>query len=161
VIAEKWLPEDEIDHTLADPADRHDIEVALRAEVLNAGVSLSEGFRAFTASDTQVQAALALFDEAAKLNARARIGGTTTRAAAAPRAPERAAEPAAAGSLAPRPAVRFMPSPDCPAPGSAVDQAARQRLERYHPVDAVAKLDELIVERWPPLGVLETLAAPG
>ena len=78
VIAEKWLPEEEIDHALADPDDRHDIEVALQAEVLNAGVSLSEGFRAYTASDTQVQAALKLFDEAAKLNARARAGASAT-----------------------------------------------------------------------------------
>ncbi len=81
VITEKWLPEPEIDHALADAGDRHDIDVALRAEVLNAGVSLSEGFRAFTDSDTQVQAALKLFDEAARLQARARVtGGTTTQA---------------------------------------------------------------------------------
>jgi carboxyl-terminal processing protease len=80
VLAEKWLPEEEIDRALADPEERRDIEVAIRAEVLNAGVSLSEGFRAFTASDTQVQAALGLFDEAAKLAARARIGGPTTQA---------------------------------------------------------------------------------
>jgi carboxyl-terminal processing protease len=79
VIGGKWLPESEIDHALADPGDRHDIEVAMRAEVLNAGVSLSEGFRAFTDSDTQVQAALKLFDEAARLQARARVtGGTPT-----------------------------------------------------------------------------------
>ena len=84
VIVEKWLPVEEIDHALADPEDRHDIEVALRAEVLNAGVSLSEGFRAFTASDTQVQAALGLFDEAAKLNARARVVGPTTQASRLP-----------------------------------------------------------------------------
>jgi len=81
VIADKWLPEAEIDHALADSGDRHDIDVALRAEVLNAGVSLSEGFRAFTGSDTQVQAALKLFDEAAKLQARTRAtGGTVTQA---------------------------------------------------------------------------------
>ena len=82
VVAEKWLPEAEIDRALADPGDRRDIEVALRAEVLNAGASLSEGFRAFTGSDTQVQAALGLFDEAAKLHARARVGGPTTQASA-------------------------------------------------------------------------------
>ncbi len=81
VIGSKWLPETEIDHALADPGDRRDIEVAIRAEILNAGVSLSEGFRAFTDSDTQVQAALKLFDEAAKLEARARVtGGATTQA---------------------------------------------------------------------------------
>jgi carboxyl-terminal processing protease len=81
VVAEKWLPEAEIDRALGNAGDRHDIEVALRAEVLNAGVSLSEGFRAFTDSDTQLQAALKLFDEAAKLQARARVtGGTTTQA---------------------------------------------------------------------------------
>jgi carboxyl-terminal processing protease len=83
VIAEKWLPEEEIDHALADPADRSDIEVAVRAEVLNAGVSLSEGFRAFTASDSQVQAATGLFEEAAKLHARARVNGPTTQASTA------------------------------------------------------------------------------
>jgi carboxyl-terminal processing protease len=81
VVARKWLPEEEIDHALADATDRHDIEVAMRAEVLNAGVSLSEGFRAFTDSDTQVQSALKLFDEASKLQARARAtGGATTQA---------------------------------------------------------------------------------
>jgi carboxyl-terminal processing protease len=85
VVAEKWLPAEEIDHALADPTDRRDIEVAMRAEVLNAGVSLSEGFKAFTASDSQVQAALELFDEAAKLAARARIGGPTTQASNAVR----------------------------------------------------------------------------
>jgi len=81
VVAETWLPAEEIDHALADPRDRRDIEVALRAEVLNAGVSLSEGFREFTGSDSQVQAALGLFEEAAKLNARARVGGPTQQAA--------------------------------------------------------------------------------
>jgi hypothetical protein len=80
VVAEKWLPEAEIDQAIADAGDRHDIEVALQAEILNAGVSLSEGFRAFTGSDTQVQAAIKMFDDAAKLQARARITGAPTTA---------------------------------------------------------------------------------
>jgi carboxyl-terminal processing protease len=83
VIADKWLPEADIDAAIKDPGDRHDIEVALTAEVLNAGVSLSEGYRAFTGSDAQIQAGLKLFDEAAKLQARARASdGVSTQALA-------------------------------------------------------------------------------
>ncbi len=72
VIQEKWLPEADIDAALADPTDRKEIEVALRSEVLNSGVSLSEGYRAFLATDEQVQDALKHFDEAAALQATAR-----------------------------------------------------------------------------------------
>jgi carboxyl-terminal processing protease len=71
VVDEKWLPAKEMDTALTDAADRRDIQVGLRAEVLNAGASLSEGYRAFLDSDEQVQAALGLFDEAAKLEAKA------------------------------------------------------------------------------------------
>jgi carboxyl-terminal processing protease len=76
VVAEKWLPAADIDAALADATDRHEIAVALRAEVLNSGVSLTEGYKAFLESDNQVQAALKYFDEAAKLAARAHAGPT-------------------------------------------------------------------------------------
>jgi carboxyl-terminal processing protease len=71
VVAQKWLPTAEIDAALADPTDRREIEIALRAEVLNSGVSLTAGYKAFLDSDEQAQAALKHFDEAAKLAARA------------------------------------------------------------------------------------------
>lgn len=86
VVAAEWLPASDIDAALADPADRADIEISLRSEVLNAGVSLAAGYEALTAGDEQIQAALALFDEAAALQARAhRTGGTEITAEAAPR----------------------------------------------------------------------------
>jgi carboxyl-terminal processing protease len=69
VVAEKWLPAADIDAALADPADRRDIEINLRSEVLNAGVSLTAGYRTFIQADEQVQAGLKLFGEAAKLQA--------------------------------------------------------------------------------------------
>jgi carboxyl-terminal processing protease len=73
-VAEKWLPQEDMDAALADLTDRREIEIGLRAEVLNVGVSLTEGYRMFTESDEQIQTALKLFDEAAKLQAKARVG---------------------------------------------------------------------------------------
>jgi hypothetical protein len=89
VVANKWLTADEIDAALANAGDRRDIEIALRSEVLNAGVSLTEGYRAFIESDEQVQAALKYFDEAAKLQARARTGSVPVQAAAQADTPPR------------------------------------------------------------------------
>lgn len=77
VVKAKWLSEGEIDAALADATERRDIEIALRAEVLNAGVSLTEGYKALTAADDQIQAGLAAFDEAKSLHARARALGST------------------------------------------------------------------------------------
>jgi carboxyl-terminal processing protease len=75
VIAEKWLTPEDLDAAMANPTDRRDIEVTMQTEVLNAGLSLTDGYRALTAADEQIQAALKLFDEAAKLQARARVTG--------------------------------------------------------------------------------------
>ncbi|MDD5562358.1 MAG: S41 family peptidase [Thermoanaerobaculaceae bacterium] len=72
VVAQKWLPAADIDAALADPTDRREIGIALRSEVLNAGVSLAEGYRVFLETDEQAQAALGYFAEAAKLQATAR-----------------------------------------------------------------------------------------
>ncbi|MBZ5589825.1 MAG: S41 family peptidase [Acidobacteriia bacterium] len=74
VVDEKWLPAADIDAALADATDRREIEVSLRSEILNAGISLNEGYRAFLDTDEQVQAALTYFDEAAKLQANAKGG---------------------------------------------------------------------------------------
>lgn len=82
VVTEKWLPAEDIDSSLADASERRDIEVALRAEMLNAGVSLAEGYREFTGSDAQIQAALKLFEEASRLQARAKASGAATAASA-------------------------------------------------------------------------------
>jgi len=71
VVAAKWLPDADIDAALTDPNDRREIRIALRAEVLNSGVSLTAGYKGFLESDEQEQAALKYFDEAAKLAARA------------------------------------------------------------------------------------------
>jgi carboxyl-terminal processing protease len=87
VVKEKWLPAKDIDASLANPTDRHDIEVALQAEVLNAGVSLTAGYRAFTSSDEQVQEGLKLFGEAAKLQARAKATAGGAQAASRKTAP--------------------------------------------------------------------------
>jgi carboxyl-terminal processing protease len=72
VVAQKWLPAAEIDAAIADPTDRREIGIALRSEVLNAGVSLAEGYRVFLDTDEQAQAALTYFGEAAKLQATAK-----------------------------------------------------------------------------------------
>jgi carboxyl-terminal processing protease len=80
-VAEKWLPAADIDAALANPADRRDIEIGLRAEVLNAGVSLTAGYRVFIQSDEQVQAGLKQFGEAAKLQASVRLKNAPVRAA--------------------------------------------------------------------------------
>ena len=69
VVGEKWLPAADIDAALANPADRKDIEIGLRSELLNAGVSLTAGYQVFIESDEQVQAGLKEFDAAAKLQA--------------------------------------------------------------------------------------------
>lgn len=74
VLAEKWLTQEDMDAALASPADHKDIVIALRAEVVNAGVSLTEGYRLYSEGDEQIQAALKLFDEAARLQAKARLG---------------------------------------------------------------------------------------
>jgi hypothetical protein len=82
VVDKKWLTVAEIDAALADPTDRQDIAIALRAEVLNSGVSLTAGYKVFIQGDNQVQAALKAFGEAAKLQARAYPGATPARSAA-------------------------------------------------------------------------------
>ena len=74
VVEKKWLPEKEIDAALADATDRRDIQVGLRSEVMSAAVSLTAGYEASTAVDTQLQAALKMFDEAARLYARVHNG---------------------------------------------------------------------------------------
>ncbi|MEP0773205.1 MAG: S41 family peptidase [Acidobacteriota bacterium] len=70
-LAKEWSTAEELDAALADPTDRRDIAVQLRTEVLNAGVSLNEGYRAAIETDAQLQDALGRFDEAAQLHARA------------------------------------------------------------------------------------------
>ncbi len=81
VVAEKWLRPEEIDAALADPEEQRDIRFVLRAEVLNAGVSLTEGYRTMTDADDQIQTALDLFEEAAKLHARVTGRATPERTA--------------------------------------------------------------------------------
>ncbi len=80
VVQEKWLPPEEIDAALADPVQRRDIELGLHSEVMNAGVGLAAGYRVLTAADEQIQAALKLFDEAARLHAKAKAASSTTQA---------------------------------------------------------------------------------
>jgi carboxyl-terminal processing protease len=82
VVDKKWLTPEEIDAALADATDRRDIGIAIRSEVLNAGVSLTAGYQVFIEGDAQVAAALKAFDEAAKLQARARPGSAPVRAVA-------------------------------------------------------------------------------
>ncbi len=82
VVAEKWLPAADIDAALASPTDKRDIELGLKSEVMNAGVGLTEGYRVLTATDEQIQAGLAAFDDAAKLYARVQGGGSENTAAA-------------------------------------------------------------------------------
>jgi carboxyl-terminal processing protease len=81
VLAEEWLDEEDLAAALANEQDRRDIEMSLRAEVLNAGVGLSAGYQVFTSADEQVQAALQLFDEADRLNARGRVARLSESAA--------------------------------------------------------------------------------
>jgi carboxyl-terminal processing protease len=81
VLAEEWLDETELAAALANEQDRRDIELSLRAEVLNAGIGLSAGYQVFAAADEQVQASLQLFDEADRLNARGRVARVSESAA--------------------------------------------------------------------------------
>lgn len=69
VLRKEWMPANELDEALADEVDRRDIQVALRSEVLNAGVSVVQGYRNSLAVDEQVQAALGMFDQATELQA--------------------------------------------------------------------------------------------
>ncbi|HVN75442.1 MAG TPA: S41 family peptidase [Thermoanaerobaculaceae bacterium] len=81
VLKEKWLPEADIDATLADPGDHRDIDATLRFEILNAGVSLNAGYRVILETDEQVQTALKCFDEAARLQAAVRNGSKPVQTA--------------------------------------------------------------------------------
>jgi carboxyl-terminal processing protease len=81
VAAEKWLDEPDLEAALANEQDRRDIELSLRAEVLNAGVGLSAGYQVLSAADEQVQAALQSFEEADRLNARGKVARASESAA--------------------------------------------------------------------------------
>lgn len=70
-IEKEWTTVEELDAALADPTDRRDIAIQLRTEVLNAGVSLNEGYRAAIETDAQLQDALGRFEEASRLQAQA------------------------------------------------------------------------------------------
>ncbi len=70
-LEKEWSTAEELDAALTDPTDRRDIAIQLRTEVLNAGVSLTEGYRAAIASDAQIQDALGRFEEASRLQAQA------------------------------------------------------------------------------------------
>ncbi|MCU0292496.1 MAG: S41 family peptidase [Thermoanaerobaculaceae bacterium] len=72
VLAQKWLPEAELDAALAKADDRQDIELNLQAEIANAGLSLGDGYRILLQNDGQTQEALKRFPEAAQLFEKAR-----------------------------------------------------------------------------------------
>lgn len=72
VLAEKWLPPADLEAALADPDERRDIELNLQAEVLNAGLSLADGYKVLQRADSQVQEALKRFEEAEALYQKAR-----------------------------------------------------------------------------------------
>ena len=80
-VAEKWLDDEAFTAALADEQIRRDIELSLRAEVLNAGVGLAAGYQVLTGADEQLNAALLLFDEADRLNARGRVARVSESAA--------------------------------------------------------------------------------
>ena len=82
VVREKWLKPEEIDAALGDATDRRDISTALKGEMLNVGTTLIDGYKAFTDADQQIQAALGLFDEAARLYARVHSAPSTETTAA-------------------------------------------------------------------------------
>jgi carboxyl-terminal processing protease len=82
VVDKKWMNEKDIDATLADKTDRRDIEILLKSEVLNAGVSLNAGYRVLTEADQQIQDAISYFDEASRLQARAEALDSLDRRAA-------------------------------------------------------------------------------
>lgn len=84
-LEKQWSTAEELDAAFADPVDRRDIAVQLRSEILNAGVSLSEGYRAGVEADAQLQDALARFDEAARLWAKAAGAVRPARQAERPR----------------------------------------------------------------------------
>lgn len=74
VLTEKWLPAADLDAALADADERRDIELNIQAEVLNAGLSLADGYRVLQRADDQVQEALRRFDDAKALYEKARGG---------------------------------------------------------------------------------------
>lgn len=83
----EWSTAEELDAALADPTDRRDIAVQLRTEVLNAGVSLNEGYRAAIETDAQLQDALGRFEEATRLQAQAAAGSRPAQQAKLPPRP--------------------------------------------------------------------------
>lgn len=72
VLAEKWLPPADLEAALANAEEKRDIELNIQAEILNAGLSLSDGYRVLQRADNQVQEALRRFDEARALSEKAR-----------------------------------------------------------------------------------------
>lgn len=79
VLSEKWLPAADFDAAMANSEEKRDIELNLQAEILNAGISLGEGYRVVLQGDNQVQEALKHFDEASALNEKARSTRTARR----------------------------------------------------------------------------------
>lgn len=82
VLTEKWLPKEEIDALLQDPSEVKEMKLVLHAEICNAGLTLDEGAKILAQADDQLQAAMKLFPEAAKLQARVRNGEPAVEQAA-------------------------------------------------------------------------------
>jgi len=71
VLEAKWVTPEELDKALATPGERKDLEVLLTSEVLNAGLSLNDGFKVLAQHDEQIRAAVEAFEEAERLQSRA------------------------------------------------------------------------------------------
>lgn len=81
-VEKGWITAEEWASAFAKPEDKQDISVLLTSEVVNVGVSLSEGYKVLVRDDEQVQEALTALEEAARLYQR--VQGSSQQAARIP-----------------------------------------------------------------------------
>lgn len=77
-----WVTAEEWAAAMAKPGDKQDLAVLLASEVVNVGVSLSEGYKVLVRDDEQVLEALQALEEAARLYQR--VQGSSQQAARIP-----------------------------------------------------------------------------
>lgn len=66
-VEKGWITEAEWASVMAKPEDRQDAAVLLLSEIVNAGISLNEGYKVLVRDDEQVLEAIQALDEAARL----------------------------------------------------------------------------------------------
>ncbi|MDW7968619.1 MAG: S41 family peptidase [Thermoanaerobaculum sp.] len=83
VAVEKgWISGEEWATALAKPEEKQDLSLLLWSEIVNVGLSLSEGYKVLVQDDEQIMEALSALDEAARLYQR--VQGSTQQVARIP-----------------------------------------------------------------------------